>query len=193
MDEEKLSKFVKLPTFDGDEEKFQLWLVRFEAYATCCGFRAAVGDAPEADLPESAAITLNLDPKTDKTAKVAAAVNCNSVAMATLTMAMTTNKTMGALNEAKDNLWPSGVAWKVIKKLKEKTQPMDMMAAVELRHRSLSAVTMKRNKDPKEMFENIANTKARYVKPGSTIPEDELVAVVIGDVRGAQRVPNPVD
>ena len=31
MDSEKLSKFVKLPTFDGDEEKFQLWLVRFEA------------------------------------------------------------------------------------------------------------------------------------------------------------------
>ena len=190
MDEEKLSKFVKLPTFDGDEEKFQLWLVRFEAYATCCGFRAAVGDAPEADLPESAAFALNLDPKTDK-AKVAA-VNRNSVAMATLTMAMTTNKTMGALNEAKDNLWPSGVAWKVIKKLKEKNQPMDMMTAVELRHR-LSAVTMKRNEDPKEMFENIANIKARYVKPGSTIPEDELVAVVIGDVRGAQRVPNPVD
>ena len=41
MDVEKLSKFVKLPTFDGDEEKFQLWLVRFEAYSTCCGFRAA--------------------------------------------------------------------------------------------------------------------------------------------------------
>ena len=53
MDEEKLSKFVKLPTFDGDEEKFQLWLVRFEAYTTCCGFRAGVGDAPEAELPEN--------------------------------------------------------------------------------------------------------------------------------------------
>ena len=38
---------------------------------------------------------------------------------------------------------------------------------------------MKRNQDPKEMFENIANVKARYVKPGSTIPEDELVAVVM--------------
>ena len=51
MDSEKLSKFVKLPTFDGDEEKFQLWLVRFEAYATCCRFRAVVGDAKEAELP----------------------------------------------------------------------------------------------------------------------------------------------
>ena len=55
MDEEKLSKFVKLPTFDGDEEKFQLWLVRFEAYATCCGFRAAVRDEPEKDLPANEA------------------------------------------------------------------------------------------------------------------------------------------
>ena len=61
-----------------------------------------------------------------------AAVNRNRVAMATLTMAMTTNKTMGALNEAKDTSWPAGVAWKVIKKLKEKNQPMDMMTAVEL-------------------------------------------------------------
>ena len=62
--------------------------------------RVVDSDAPEADLPESEAIALNLDPKTDK-AKVAA-VNHNRVAMATLTMAMTTNKTMGALNEAKD-------------------------------------------------------------------------------------------
>ena len=116
MDEEKLSKFVKLPTFDGDEEKFQLWLVRFEeAYA----------DAPEADMPESEAFALLLDPKTDK-AKVAA-VNRNRVAMATLTMVMTTNKTMGALNEAKDTSWPAGVAWKVVKKLKEKNQPMDIV------------------------------------------------------------------
>ena len=43
MDEQKLNKFVKLLTFNGDKEKFQLWLVRFEAYTTCCGFRAAVG------------------------------------------------------------------------------------------------------------------------------------------------------
>ena len=96
MDEEKLSKFVKLPTFDGDEEKFQLWLVRLEAYETCCGFRAAAGDTQEADLPETEAFVLLLDKVTDK-AKVAA-VNRNRVAMATLTMAMTTNKTMGALN-----------------------------------------------------------------------------------------------
>ena len=79
MDEEKLSKFVKLPTFDGDEEKFQLWLVRFEAYATCCGFRAAVGDAPDAELPIDKAAAMILDPKMDK-AKVAA-VNRNRVAI----------------------------------------------------------------------------------------------------------------
>ena len=85
MNEEKLSKFVKLRTFDGNEEKFQLWLVRFEAYATCCGFRAAVGDAPDAELPVDEASALILDPKTDK-AKVAA-VNRNRVAMATLLMA----------------------------------------------------------------------------------------------------------
>ena len=46
---------------------------------------------------------------------------------------------------------------------------MDMMTAVELRHR-LSTVTMKRNEDPKEMFKTIANIKARYVKPGHAIP-----------------------
>ena len=58
MDKEKLYKFVKLPTFDGDEEKFQLWLVRFEVYATCCEFRAAVGDEPEEELPTNEAIAL---------------------------------------------------------------------------------------------------------------------------------------
>ena len=110
MYEEKLTKCVKLLTFNGDEEKFRLWL----------GFGAAVGDAPEADLPVSEAFTLILSEKK-------AAVSRNRVAMATLTMVMRTNKTMGALNEAKDTSWPAGVAWKVVKKLKEKNQPMDIV------------------------------------------------------------------
>ena len=53
MYEEKLTKCVKLLTFNGDEEKFRLWL----------GFGAAVGDAPEADMPESEAFALLLEPR----------------------------------------------------------------------------------------------------------------------------------
>ena len=54
-------------------------LLRSCTDATCCGFRAAVGDAPDAELPIDKAAAMILDPKMDK-AKVAA-VNRNRVAI----------------------------------------------------------------------------------------------------------------
>lgn len=44
-------KAVRLPTFDGKSENFQVWFLRFKAYAAVHNFEAALGDKAEASLP----------------------------------------------------------------------------------------------------------------------------------------------
>ena len=118
MEEDKLSKYVKLPTFDGEAEKIQLWLVRFMAYAACSGFKKALGDTAERDLPMLEVTVESLDPAVDIDKLKIAAAKRNQVAVANLTMAMTTEKAMVAVYEAQDADWPSGLAWKILEALK---------------------------------------------------------------------------
>lgn len=179
-DEKESSKY--LPTFDGmgndREEKFQLWLVRFEAYASWYGFEDAIGDVAEADLPLKQAVVKTLDPTKDADKKALAAVKRNRKAVVNLTMAMSTTKSMAVVYDAKTPDWPSGLAWKIMKALKAKYMPMDMMTEVELRTQ-LNKVHMTKNSDPKDLFEKLASIRNRYVKPGKTIAESELIAVVM--------------
>jgi hypothetical protein len=42
-------KGVKLPNFDGDSKKFQLWWTRFCAYATVYKFRQALAEGGDSD------------------------------------------------------------------------------------------------------------------------------------------------
>ncbi len=44
---------VRLSAFDGDHKKFQIWWMRFKAYATVNKFSEAIGTTGEDDLPAS--------------------------------------------------------------------------------------------------------------------------------------------
>lgn len=86
-------KSVKLPTFDGSPKNFQIWWVRFVAYATVYKFDKAISkDALDPDMPGSEAEELNATDDADK--KKIAAKNRNAVAMANLAMAFTSEATM---------------------------------------------------------------------------------------------------
>ena len=64
MDEEKLSKFVKLPTFDGDEEKFQLWFHRHSGTTSGSVHETtALGPVPQASKGDLQVVTCTLDPR----------------------------------------------------------------------------------------------------------------------------------
>jgi hypothetical protein len=52
-------KAVKLPTFDGKRESYQLWLTRFKAYAAVHLFIAALGNSKETDLPADEATVVD--------------------------------------------------------------------------------------------------------------------------------------
>ena len=64
MAEEAKVKSLKLPTFDGAHKKFQLWWVRFTAYATVYKFVQALtigGEATLTGLTEATVIDTSTD------------------------------------------------------------------------------------------------------------------------------------
>jgi hypothetical protein len=102
-------KLVRLPTFDRSAKAFQLWQMRFVAYATVHKFSEAVSkDAPDADMPLSEAELLDESIDADK--KKIAAKKRNAVAMANLSMAFTSEGTMGLVYKAMTAEWPNGLA-----------------------------------------------------------------------------------
>jgi hypothetical protein len=58
--EEMYTKSVRLPTFDGTVEKFQIFWMRFKAYAKVYKLLSALKIGGEADLPRTDAATLDI-------------------------------------------------------------------------------------------------------------------------------------
>ena len=57
---------VVLPTFDGKKDSFQVWWIRFQAYAHVKGFKAAFKKGGEKDLPASEDESLDLSKDENK-------------------------------------------------------------------------------------------------------------------------------
>jgi hypothetical protein len=96
-------KSVRLPTFDGSEKQFQVWWTRFTACAAVYKFAAVLKIGGELDMPAN-----NMDvpdtttPEGKALAKAqAAAKQQNATAMANLTMAFTSEATMGLVYKAR--------------------------------------------------------------------------------------------
>jgi hypothetical protein len=77
-----------------------------------------------------------------------------------------------------DTEWPSGLAHLDVRALKRKQTPDDIVSKAELRC-MMNSIKMKKNTDPVELFKQILAVKVRHERPGSTIDEDEFIAIVI--------------
>ena len=66
-----MDKAVSLPKFDGKQESFQLWWMRFSAYARVYQFGDALKDKAEAELPDKEDEVLDLMTDAGKAKKVA--------------------------------------------------------------------------------------------------------------------------
>jgi hypothetical protein len=91
-------KSVRLPTFSGEQKDFQIWWMRFYAYAGVYGFASAAGQTRNPDLPSKESDTI--DESTDVGKRQKVAKKANSVCMASLTMAFTTEQLMGMIYAA---------------------------------------------------------------------------------------------
>ena len=171
-------KALKLPAFDGKEESYQVWVIRFHAYARVFGFDAALKANGEAELPATESTTVSPTGVTD--APKRAAIKRNSIAIANLTMAFSTNEAMTMIYDAGTPEWPSGLAWKIMESMKKKFAPDDTISKVELR-RQLNKISMKKNDDPATLFEQLSVVRNKYNSPSSTaqLSKEELIAVII--------------
>ena len=134
---------VKLPIFDGTEKKFQMWWIRFKAYATVHKFRQALDVGGETYMPLSEDEAI--DETTEDGKKEVKAKARNAVAMANLTMAFTSEGTMKLVYKAMTSDWPSGLAHKVVEKLLKKYQPKDTISQVDMRQK-LNSIKCERMK-----------------------------------------------
>ena len=158
-------------------KNFQIWWMRFIAFATVYKFNKAISkDALDPDMPQSEAEVL--DESKDEDKKKIAVKNHNSVAMANLVMAFTSETTMGLVYKAMTPEWPNGLVHLVIKGLFKKYQPVDTVMLVELRQ-MLNKIMMKKGLDLATLFEQIAAVENCYNTATKKIAEDELIAVVL--------------
>ena len=102
----------------------------------------------------------------------------NDSAMTNLTMAFTSEKTMGFIYKSMTVEWPGGTAFKVVEALMKKYKPQDTITRLEL-HQKLNKVSMKKGQDPSAIFEQLSSIKNQYNAPGKQIEEGDLIAVVL--------------
>ena len=146
-------------------KKFQMWNTRFRAFATVSRFAEAL--APQTMMP--AREDELIDETTDDGRLKALAIRRNGVAMANLSMAFTSEGTMGLVQyKAMTPEWPGGLAYLVMEALNKKYRPQDTITRVELRQK-LNKVAMKKNQDPATLFEQVSSIENQYNAPGVKI------------------------
>ena len=176
MSAELSERSLKLPTFDGDEKKFQLWWMRFQAYSRVYKFAGAVSATPNPDLPSTEDATIDVTTADGK--KQAAAKIMNAVCVANFTMAFTSEKLMGIVYKSCTSDWPGGLAHLIVQELLNRYMPKDLISKVELR-RALNAVSMKKDEDPSVLFEALSAIENKFTTATFKIQEEELFATVL--------------
>ena len=168
--------YCKLPTFDGQQKNFQVWWIRFGAFATVNNFWQALDENGDENLPSSDRAVI--DAKTPEGKLQVIAKKANQMAIANFTMAFTTEATMGLVCHAYTEEWPRGLAKLVIEGLMAKYRPLDVLSEVEMRQK-LNKVSMKRGSDPATLFEQLSAIENQFKTPGSKMNQTPLIAAIL--------------
>ena len=148
-------KSVKVPTFNGKRDAFQVWWLRFSAFAKAYKFKKAIEVTPEADLPAQE------EPTSNETADQEAARERNSTAMYYLTLAFDQHESMKFLFKGMTTDYPNGLAHLVIKALMKKFRPKDATSNLEFM-RALMRIKMGARESPSVLFTQICTLQNRY-------------------------------
>ena len=117
MSDELSTSGLRIPVLTDADNKFEIWLIRFRAYACVKGFGSVVSDAGDANMPQQ---YVDPDTITDKTDKVYKALKKNDLAVAALTNAFEDDVHVNILYKTMTTTWSTGNAGEIIKMLKEK-------------------------------------------------------------------------
>jgi hypothetical protein len=150
MTDRLYEKFLRSPTFDGKEDKFQIFWMRFKAYVKVYKFAPALKICGEANLPANDVTPFDIMTVTGRLQAVA----------------------------KKRNDWPVGLAHLIVAAMLQRYMSQDTVTRVELRQ-MLNKVSMTPNNDPRVIFEQISTIKKRYKMVTQRIEIEDLIAVVL--------------
>ena len=175
MSEEILTS-VRVPSFDGEEENFQVWWTRFQAFARVKWLEKAL--KIDADLPGTQAELDALDPKSNAAKPGVRAGLRNDTAVAQLTMHFQIAGLLDKVNQTKTTDWPDGLAASIVTRLKRDYQHIDRISRVETR-RKMNEVIMKNDDDRKVIFEQISTRRNHCTGSGVVVEDEDLMASVM--------------
>ncbi len=142
------------------------------AFAAVKNFVTACVVGGKASLP--ATFDTVLDKSTTAGKASAFALRRKTLAVANLTIALTTEGLMGLMYKAMTPAYPGGLAHLVVSYLFKKYQPQDTISRVELRM-MLAGIKMKKNEDPSVLFDQISGIEARHNTATKKIDEEDLI------------------
>ena len=131
MNESNGTKTVRVPVFDGEEESYQAWWIKFRANAKITWFAKEICTEPELDLPNSQSESDAFTGSGDETKKKEAAVEINDAEMANLTLALTSNEFINMIIRSQNKERTDGLACNLLKQLIEKHKPEGIMSLVD--------------------------------------------------------------
>jgi hypothetical protein len=106
------------------------------------------------------------------------AVNRNELAIASFSIAFTTEKAMNIIYAACTENWPDGEAHLVVRELYKRYRPLDTVSKVEMRQHS-SRVKIKKGMNQSELFETLTSIQNQFLGPGKRLPKDEIIAIIL--------------
>jgi hypothetical protein len=163
----------RVPQFSGEDDDFCIWFVRAKAHATWFGYVAAMNIRAENDLPAAEGPRVG--------AAQEAAVERNMKAAAFLTLAMPDSLVINvmAAGLADVNWRNQPMAHLMVAYLKDSFKATMTMSRVGAK-RDLENCTMKKDDNPKALFERLTAIQFKYAgNPQTRISEDELVAQAV--------------
>ena len=122
---------ILIPQFDGKERHFDKWIESFEAY---CHTRLCGGSLrkDECELSSKMKGSFDADEKVAILEKEAVVKNTRCMALLVMSLVNPTCRVMIHASKMKYPVWPTGLAWDVIERLKKKYKPNDEISTVEL-------------------------------------------------------------
>ena len=149
---DKDTKTVRVLIFNGKYKAFQTWWVQFRAYGKMSRFIKALEEIPETDLLSIQNEVKNLTEIDDTTKKKKVAANHNDLAMASLTLTFKIDKLIIMILSLQSVNQLEGLASDVIKQLKKKYKPKDIISLVNEKV-ELNKIRMKSTDNLKLLFD----------------------------------------
>lgn len=168
------------PQWDNDRDTitFPSWWKKFQAYAATQGFSEALEEDFAKKLPTKQENAFDEDDPVIK-AEQERAIRKNLEAVFALLMAFTSESVMAMYFATQDDAWPGGLAWKVVKGIKEYYVPSEFVLRLEFKRRLTNVKRMRENENPQTLFEELAAIKETFEDASLDFMEEDLIVAVL--------------